>query len=180
MNMSIKEISAGDTDKDAQLEYLMRRFGKQVHKLAYYYLRDKHIAEDICQEVFIKVYRNLEKFRIESSYYTWIYRITVNLCKDYLKSAAFRRFVTAGLGDDWYRSAMRTNKLFVEADGGEIFSLVMNLPEKYRVPISLHYFDGFSVSEIANVMKISESNVKVRLHRGRKMLKDLLPLEVVK
>ena len=76
MNTSIKENSAGDTDKSAQLEYLMRRFGKQVHKLAYYYVRDKHLVEDICQEVFIKVYNNLEKFRNESGYYTWIYRIT--------------------------------------------------------------------------------------------------------
>lgn len=179
MNTSIKENSAGDTDKSAQLEYLMRRFGKQVHKLAYYYVRDKHLVEDICQEVFIKVYNNLEKFRNESGYYTWIYRITVNLCKDYLKSAAFKRFVAAGLVDDWYHSAMRTNKLFEEVDGGEIFSMVMDLPKKYRVPISLHYFDGFSVSEIADIMRISESNVKVRLHRGRKMLKELLPLEVV-
>ena len=180
MNTTINENPADGTDKNAQLEYLMRRFGKQVFRLAYYYLRDMHLAEDIYQEVFIKVYRNLERFRKESSYYTWIYRITVNLCKDYLKSSAFKRLVTAGLSDDWYRSAMRTNKLFEEIEGGEIFSMVMNLPKKYRIPISLYYFDGFSVAEIAGIMKISESNVKVRLYRGRKLLKDSLPLEVVK
>lgn len=180
VNTSIRENSAGDTDKDTQLEYLIRRFGKQVHKLAYYYLRDKHLAEDICQEVFIKIYHNMGKFRNESSYFTWIYRITVNLCKDYLKSATFKRFVTEGFVDNWYRSAMKTNELFEEVDGGEVFNMVMSLPKKYRVPISLHYFDGFSVSEISKIMKISESNVKVRLHRGRKMLKDLLSLEVVK
>ncbi len=178
--MNIKANLDEGTGKDDQLEYLMRRFGKQVLKLAYYFLRDIHLAEDIYQEVFIKVYRNLERFRKESSYYTWIYRITVNLCKDYLKSCSFRRFINAGLADDWYHAAKRTNELFEEVDGGEVFSMVMNLPKKYRIPISLYYFDGLSISEIAEIMKISESNVKVRLYRGRKMLKDLLPLEVVK
>ena len=70
--MNIKANLDEGTGKDDQLEYLMRRFGKQVLKLAYYFLRDIHLAEDIYQEVFIKVYRNLERFRKESSYYTWI------------------------------------------------------------------------------------------------------------
>jgi len=180
VNKNKKENPSAVTDKDAQLEYLMRRFGRQVLRLAYYYLRDLHLAEDIYQEVFIKVYRNLDRFRKESSYYTWIYRITVNLCKDYLKSAAFRKFITAGLADDWFHTVMRTNKHFEEIDGGEVFSMVMDLPKKYRIPISLYYFDGFSVSEIAEILKISESNVKVRLYRGRKLLKQSLPLEVMK
>ena len=60
MNKNKKENPSAVTDKDAQLEYLMRRFGRQVLRLAYYYLRDLHLAEDIYQEVFIKVYRNLD------------------------------------------------------------------------------------------------------------------------
>jgi len=165
-------------EKEEQLEYLMRRFGKQVLKLAYYYLRDKYLAEDVYQEVFIKVYRNLDRFRKESSYFTWIYRITVNLCKDYLKSAAFRKFISLGAASDFNSISRKTNKLFEIAEGGEIFSTVMDLPEKYRIPISLHYFEGFSTSEIAEILKISESNVKVRLHRGREKLKTMLPKEV--
>lgn len=166
-----------DTNKKAQLEYLMLRFGKQVLKVAYYYLRDKYLAEDIHQEVFIRVYHNLDKFKHQSSYYTWIYRITVNLCKDYLKSAAFKKFITAGIVNDLNRSSRDMNKLFEKAEGGEIFSLVMDLPTKYRIPISLHYFEGLSVSEIAQILKTSESNVKVRLHRGREKLKGLLSKE---
>ena len=88
------------TDIEEHLSYLMQRYGKQVYRLAYYYVRDKHLAEDIYQEVFIRVYKNYHKFRHESSFYTWIYRITVNLCKDYLKSAKVRRIITAGFLKD--------------------------------------------------------------------------------
>lgn len=177
MNRNAVEQPDYDSDKENQLEYLMLRFGKQVFKIAYYYVRDKHQAEDIYQEVFIRVYSNLDKFRQESSYYTWIYRITVNLCKDYLKSAAIRKFVAVGILNDLSRSSREMNKLFEEAEGGEVFSLVMDLPTKYRIPICLHYFEGLSVAEIAEMTGTSGSNVKVRLHRGREKLKELLSEE---
>ena len=90
-----RETWVGDGAAD-QLEYLMRRFGPQVQRIAYYYLRDLYLAEDVAQEVFYRVYRDLDKFRGESSYYTWIYRITVNLCRDYLRSAALRRLIPGG------------------------------------------------------------------------------------
>ena len=176
MSGIIERALTYDMDKDAQLEYLMLRFGKQVYKLAYYYLRDKHQAEDIYQEVFIRVYNNLDKFRKESSYYTWIYRITVNLCKDYYKSAAFRRLISVGIFDDC-RFSREMNKLFEEIEGGEVFAAVMNLPTKYRLPISLYYFEGLSIPEIADILKVSENNIKVRLHRGREKLKTLLSRE---
>lgn len=170
---AVEKLDCGTVDKD-QLEYLMLRFGRQVFKLAYYYVRDKHQAEDIYQEVFIRVFKNLDRFRQESSYYTWIYRITVNLCKDYLKSAAFRKLIMVGAVKEFFRSSQETDRLFERVEGGEVFSLVMDLPEKYRIPISMHYFEGFSALEIAEMLGISESNVKVRLHRGREKLKKLL------
>ncbi|NLX64047.1 MAG: sigma-70 family RNA polymerase sigma factor [Clostridiaceae bacterium] len=176
----VKNISTEDiryenkSDKEKQLEYLMLRFGKKVYQLAYYYLRDRQQAEDIYQEVFLRVYENLDRFRQESNYYTWIYRITVNLCKDYFKSAVFRKIVTAGISNDLSKSWRESNKLFEEVEGGEVFSLVLDLPKKYRVPLCLHYIDDLSVSEIANILNISENNVKVRLYRGREKLKSLL------
>lgn len=160
--------------KEEHLEYLMLRFGKKVYQLAYYFLRDRQMAEDIYQEVFLRVYVNLDKFRQESSYYSWIYKITVNLCKDYLKSATFRRIVTVGTAKDFNESCRESNKLFEQVEGGEVFSHVMDLPEKYRVPICLYYIDDLPVSEIADILKISQNNVKIRLHRGREKLKKLL------
>lgn len=181
----LRKISTENTphenmpNKEKQLEYLMLRFGKKIYQLAYYYLRDRQQAEDIYQEVFLRVYENLDKFRKESSYFTWIFRITVNLCKDYFKSAAFRKIVTVGISKDFGKSWRESNRLFEEVEGGEVFSLVMDLPEKYRVPICLYYIDDLSVSEIADILKISQSNVKVRLHRGREKLKTLLSGSIV-
>ncbi|MFZ7102408.1 MAG: sigma-70 family RNA polymerase sigma factor [Peptococcaceae bacterium] len=177
MNSSADNRMTYYTDKEEQLEYLMLKFGQRILKLAYYYVRDKYLAEDIYQEVFLRVYHNLDKFKQESSYYTWIYRITVNLCKDFIKSAVFRKFITVGIVNDLSRSKQEMNKLFEKVEGGEIFSLVMELPRKYRIPISLHYFEGFAIAEIAEMLAISESNVKVRLYRGREKLKVLLSKE---
>jgi len=177
MHSNVNKQITYHTEQEEQLEYLMLRFGKQVLKLAYYYVRDKYLAEDIYQEVFIRVYRNLDKFKHESSYYTWIYRITVNLCKDYLKSATFKKLITFGIMNDFKRSSQEANRLLEKVEGGEVFSLVMELPAKYRLPLSLHYFEGFSTSEIAPMLEITESNVKVRLHRGREKLKTLLSKE---
>ena len=73
------------------LETLMRQYGNDVLRLAYLYVKEYHLAEDIFQDVFLKVNQNLEDFRGESSIKTWILRITVNTCKDYLKSAYHNR-----------------------------------------------------------------------------------------
>ena len=75
------------------IETLMRKHGNEVLRTAYSYVKDKFTAEDIFQEVFIKVYKNLENFRDESDIKTWIIRITINTAKDYLKSAYSRKVV---------------------------------------------------------------------------------------
>lgn len=158
----------------AQLEYLMRRFGPQVQRLAYYYLRDFYLAEDVAQEVFYRVYRELDKFRADSSYYTWIYRITVNLCRDYLRSAALRRLIPWGDNHALERIGGETTARLETVEGGEIFHKVMELPLKYRTVLALHYFQEMSTGEIARVLGITEGNVRTRLCRGRALLKRSL------
>jgi RNA polymerase sigma-70 factor (ECF subfamily) len=153
------------------LDYLMRRFGDQVMRLAYYHVRDKFIAEDIFQEVFYRVYLNLDKFRRDSSYFTWIYRITVNLCQDYKASAYFRRMLP------WYNMEQKPPadaQMFESAEGGEILAKVMELPQNYRTVIALYYFDELTSPEIAARLGIKESAVRTRLSRGRDMLRSLL------
>lgn len=169
--MTAEQNGAMPQENGAELlDYLMRRFGSQVIKLAYYHVRDMHLAEDIMQEVFCRVYKNLEKFRKDSSYYTWIYRITVNLCKDYKQSAYFRRTLL------WHtdREAEDDARSFEIVEGGEVFARVMDLPEKLRTVVALHYFEDMSTIEIARVLKISENAARTRLFRGRKLLKQAL------
>lgn len=149
------------------LEYLVRRFGPQVVKLAYYHVRDRYLAEDIAQEVFCRAYRNLEKFRNESSYYTWLYRITVNLCRDMKTSAYFKRVLPLP-------SAEEKAKDYEIEQGGDVFSAVMQLPEKYRTVISLYYFDDMKTPEIARALGLKEASVRTRLTRARELLRAAL------
>jgi len=163
-----------NNNNSEMLDYLIRRFSKQVLKLAYYHVRDRHLAEDICQEAFLRVFKNLERFRQDSSYYTWIYRITVNLCRDYKASAYFRKMIPSCRINT---NAVSETKLFEEVEGGEVFSKVMDLPVKYRVVIGLYYFEGYTTAEIAGILKIKESTVRSRLSRGRDKLRKNFTVE---
>jgi RNA polymerase sigma-70 factor (ECF subfamily) len=161
--------------KADMLDYLVRRFGDRVIKLAYYHVRDRHLAEDICQEVFCRVYKNLDRFRGDSAYYTWIYRITVNLCRDYRASAYFRRVLPVRMEQEV--AAAAETRMLEAAEGGEVFSKVMDLPANLRTVIALYYFEGMKTPEIAQALGISEENVRTRLCRGRDMLKEKLAQE---
>ncbi|SHJ81430.1 sigma-70 family RNA polymerase sigma factor [Paramaledivibacter caminithermalis] len=168
-------------NKNEALEYLMKRFGDKIIKLAYYYVRDRYQAEDIAQEVFCKVYENLDDFRGDSSYYTWIYKITVNKCRDYLASAKFKKLL---FWDnikklDSLNNQSDVNRLFEEAEGGEVFSKVMDLPTKYRMVVVLYYFEEFTTVEIAGILNLKESTVRTRLCRAREKLKNILAEEAI-
>jgi len=160
------------------LEYLMRRFGDDVLSLAYFYLQDKQAAEDAAQEVFLRVYHNLEEFRGESSYFTWIYRITVNLCRDRLRSWHHRNIIPWDIL--WgHRTASPAaggieEQALDNVEAGEIMQAVLELPTKYREVVYLKYYSDMTVSEIARVCGINDSNVRVRLHRAYRMLKEKL------
>jgi RNA polymerase sigma-70 factor (ECF subfamily) len=171
-----KESLHRENNPSELLDYLMRRFSDKVIKIAYYHVRDRYMAEDICQEVFLRVYKNLDKFCRDSTYFTWIYRITVNLCHDYKASAYFRRMLPwCGRGTE---DILKTDeRLFEAAEGGEVFHKVMDLPLKYRTVLALYYFEGFMTPEIAHILKIRENTVRARLCRGRKMLKEILARE---
>lgn len=82
--LKLVEVSS-ELSREERLEWLMNEYGENVARLAFTYTKQKQLAEDIAQEVFIKCYEHLDNFRNESSYKTWLYHITVNLCKDKLR-----------------------------------------------------------------------------------------------
>jgi RNA polymerase sigma-70 factor (ECF subfamily) len=179
MQMDVGTVSQQHVseEKSERLEYLMKRFGDKVLKLAYYHVKDRYQAEDIAQEVFCRVYSNLDSFREESSYHTWIYRITVNLCRDYLKSAAFRRLLPWGNSGELPLRDTTAERAFQAIEGESVFQRVMDLPVKYRIVLVLYYFEELSTEEIAGILNLRKSTVRTQLCRARKMLKDLLSEE---
>lgn len=162
--------------KEDQLSWLMEEYGDMVVRLAFTYVKQKQLAEDISQEVFISCYKSLETFQHKASYKTWLYRITVNKCKDYFRSWSYKNI----LYQDFFRSIFPTGGQSVESEileGEEkeiIFEQVLALPIKLREVIILQYYEELSVNEISELLGIKSNTVKTRLHRAKKLLQSSL------
>ncbi|MED4017890.1 MULTISPECIES: sigma-70 family RNA polymerase sigma factor [Sutcliffiella] len=164
-----------NSEKDSLLETMMITYGDQLTRLAYSYVRDKEIAKDLVQDVFIKSYINWEKFRHESSVKTWLYRITINTAKDYLKSWSYRKLKVSELYQFNIKSnASSEDEALHNWEKNNVKHTVFDLPTKYREVIFLYYYEEFTIKEISELMNIPMSTVKTRLGRGKSKLKEKL------
>lgn len=157
------------------IEQLMRSYGNDVLRTAYAFVKDRDTAEDMFQEVFIKAYRSLDKFRGDSSVKTWLIRITINVCKDHLKSA-YQQHVVPMMEFQEDAIVSETDYEDVEnADRNEqIRAAVMSLPDNYREAVTAVYFNEMSVAEAAESLGVAEGTIKSRLSRARDILKTKL------
>lgn len=135
-------------------------WGEMLYRLAALYLGSAGEAEDVLQDVFVKLLSQKRHFQDEAHQKRWLIRVTVNLCKDRLRSA--RRRATVPLED---------RDLVGREEDREILSLVLSMPEVYRSAVHLHYYEGYSVEEIGKILGLSVSAVKMRLKRGREYLR---------
>lgn len=160
----------GDEARVSLLRELMDAHGNDVLRVVYGIVRDRHIAEDLSQDVFVRVYDHLHEFRQESSYKTWILRIAVNRAKDYLRSAARR---SVPVEDLTYLPAEGTAEdvAMTRLTQGDLWQAVLALPDGYRETMWLYYSQELPIDEIAAVTGASVSSVKTRLHRGRELLR---------
>lgn len=151
----------------------MREYGTRILRLVYIFVKDRTLAEDITQEVFVKVYRHLQDFRGDSAIHTWIYRIAVNECKGYLRSWSFRNIFPGSLPE---RADERTVEQTVlqALEHTTIADLVMRLSPGYRQIIALHYYADLSIAEIAHILHMKEGAVRTKLHRARQQLKGFI------
>ncbi len=156
---------------------LVERYQERVRNLIYSIFHDSEIVDDLAQEVFIKAYEALPTFRLDSSFYTWIYRITVNKSRDEMRRRKVRRFLSFQTLTDEANKEF-TAKLSVppeDRDAKEIVALGLQaLPEKFRSAIILKDIDGLSYEEIADVLQCELGTVKSRLSRARAMLRKVL------
>lgn len=123
-------------------------------------------AEDAAQEALLRYHISEKQFESEQHIRAWLLRVTINCAKNVSRS--FFRRNTVPLED--YMDSLE----FDSGESREIFREVMNLPETYRLVIHLYYYEDYSVAEIGKILGLTESNVKVRLSRGRQKLKKAL------
>ncbi len=155
---------------------LVERYQPKVFHMALSFTRNRESADDLAQEVFLKAFLALPKFRHGSEFGTWLYRITVNHAKDYLRRRGRAKEVpleTAGEvvetrpGEAEVREELRET----ERRRTLIHEALAALPDKYRVILTLRDVEGMPYEKIAEVLEVSPGTVDSRLHRARKMLR---------
>ncbi len=165
---------------EANFENLYQQYAPRIFQLAYRMTFNPQVAEDLTQEIFLKIYQKQAQFRGESHIYTWIYRLAMNHILNYLKRQ--KRFRFLQLLELPIRTALKENPELTppipdpsptplqQLEQGELIQLVrqaiQQLPPKLRAPFVLHRYEKFSHKEIAEVLSISVSAVESRIHRA--------------
>lgn len=152
-----------------ELDRYIRHYYSGVYGAALCGCRNPDDAYDIAQEVFLKLYLYNGEFSGDEHVKAWLLRCTVNKCRDLLKSH-WNRF-SRSLDSVEYRT---TGSLYDGSGENRLLPILMKVSRKNRTALYLHYYEGYTVSEIADILKISEFAARARITRGKKQLKELL------
>ena len=174
----VEAVVSGERER---FELLVRRYNQCLFRVGMGYLNDHMDSEDAMQETYLKAFLNLHRFRKESSFVTWLTRIMINECLMSLRRRKRKRAesfenlpldciekLSGGIGSRGYSSlGSDETKVLLE-------DCIARLPRSYRVVYMLRETQDLSTTETARILEISEQNVKVRLHRAREALKEIL------
>ncbi|HJN77006.1 MAG TPA: sigma-70 family RNA polymerase sigma factor [Myxococcota bacterium] len=177
----VEAVLAGDS---TAYRGLVERYQRRVYALVCGMVRDKEDARDITQEAFVKAYKNLDRFRLESSFYTWLYRIAMNLAIDHLRKFKKRRHSEFDEGVASYDAegdlhsghslGNASRELERKQLHGRILSALDKLSPDHKQIILLREVEGFSYKEIADALEIAEGTVMSRLFYARRKLQAAL------
>jgi RNA polymerase sigma-70 factor (ECF subfamily) len=176
---AVRRVQAGETQA---FEVLVEKYQRKTFRLAFQVLRDQEEALDVAQEAFVKAFRSLPKFKGDSAFYTWLFRITMNLALDRRRQRVSRAR-SMGAEDvapeEWERTAVSDERApddeAVSAERrAQIGRALESLSEQHRSIIILSDIEGLSYREIAEVMEVPMGTVMSRLHNARKRLRDVL------
>lgn len=159
---------------DTVVERLIEQYGQEVYKIAYFYMKETQLAEDVFQEVFYKVIKNYHKFNHQSSEKTWLIRITINTCKDMLRTSWIKRVTTFGVLQDSENEYEKPYDIEKKETNKELYELIQQLPQKYKEIVLLFYYKDLTYEEISEILQIPEGTVRSRLSRAREKLKKMM------
>jgi len=179
----IRAINSGQFDRFPEL---VKRYEHKLYNFSFRLCRDAADAEDSVQETFLNVFKYLKDFRYETKFKNWLYRVAASACIKKRRKSKFAperelsldEFIPQDKADvpdqvpEW--ALMPLDKLLNDELLDKINEAIFKLPEKYRLVIVLRDIEGFSTAETAQILNLSDANVKVRLHRARLFLRDKL------
>ena len=155
---------------DRQFEALYEKYANDVLRVSYFYLGDRQQAEDVTQDVFVRLLTNspdLEEGREKA----WLLKVALNRCRDLWRAAWVKRVV---LGSPAMELAPAPDRMEERLERQELMNAIRRLPADFRDVILLHYYQGYGIAEMAEILKVPEGTVSSRLSRGRKKLEELL------
>ena len=181
----LARLKAGD---ETAVRDMAEAYGSKIYQLAFRYLRNKEDAEEVTQDVLLKVYRKIDAFRGDSALSSWIYRITFNTAMSRLRTQKYQRTQVDDLqllgGDtddndrpvpqiaDW--SGLADEYLYRAQLRRTVFRAILALPAIYRAPVMLRDIQGMSTEEASAMLRVKDQTLKSRLHRGRLILREEL------
>lgn len=151
---------------DSEFAKKVNTYKDMIFRLAMTYLKNTHDAEDVTQDVFVKLYKHKKEFSIAEYEKAWLIRVTINASKDVLKSAWLKRNIP-----------IMEDIPFEQKEESDLFYAVHRLDYKYRIVIHLYYYEDYSIKEISKILRIKETTIQTRLQRARKQLEEILNRE---
>jgi len=179
-------IRAINSGQHVRFQELVKRYEQKLYNFSLRMCRDPADAEDTIQETFLNVFRYLKNFRYETKFKNWLYRVAASACIKKRRKSKFAPERELSLDEFFPQddteipdqvpkwALMPLDKLLNDELLDKINQAIFSLPEKYRLVIVLRDIEGFSTAEAAQILNLSDANVKVRLHRARLFLKDML------
>jgi len=141
-----------------------------LYRLAYSYTLNETDAEDILQDVFVELYKNIDFLTDEKHIKKWCIRVTINKCKD-LRKSMWKRSVFSF-------SENEERKIYYKESKNEVLNEILKLPVNYKITLFLYYYEGYKSDEIAKILNKKETTIRSYLYRGREKLKNLIKEEV--
>ncbi len=174
----VTRFQNGDTEA---FNTLVLKYQERIAKLIYRNINDAESTKDLCQEVFLKAYKSIPKFKRESAFYSWLYRIATNSCIDYIRQQKRRKTVNfedlTGLPEELYlisKYPSPSHLIEMEELGDIIKKAVDQLPPKQKRVFKLRYDQKLQIKEVAVLINRSEGTVKTHLHHAHRRLRELL------
>jgi RNA polymerase sigma-70 factor, ECF subfamily len=175
----VEKAKGGDMEAFAEIA---RRYGDRVYRFVYSRIGSQEDAYDAAQDVMVQVLESIKTFRGESKFSTWLYSVALNYCRNYRRKMSRAKIVSLhrGIGEEETELPIpdtrenTENKVLQDELLDAIRTEMKKLPDDYREILHLRDIEGMPYEEIASVTGITLSNVKVRIHRGREMLRKRL------
>lgn len=167
---AVQQAQAIERNGAAYFEELYEKYATDVLRVSYFYLGDRQKAEDVCQDVFVRLLTNAPDLQ-DGREKAWLLKVALNRCRDLWRGAWLKRVV---LGSPAFELVPAPDEIDKLADQQELMSAVNQLPASFKEVILLHYYQGYGITEIAEMMELPEGTISSRLSRGRKKLESIL------